>query len=32
MCVGDYLFVKCENEDNETRPPIVKVEKTYPGD
>lgn len=29
VCVGDYVFVKCDGEDDEIRPPIAKVDKIY---
>ncbi|KAF2184873.1 hypothetical protein K469DRAFT_688469 [Zopfia rhizophila CBS 207.26] len=27
VCVRDYVFVKCQGEDDEARPPIARVEK-----
>lgn len=30
VCVGDYVFVECEDEDDEIRPPIARVEKICP--
>jgi len=30
VCVGDYVFVECEDDDDEIRPPIARVEKICP--